>query len=133
MNRISIRINLLVAAMTSATFVGAAEPPKSGRTADPPGPSRYAAPNDPGELGARLQQLRLEYAPYLRSLPGPAEPRPRTLLNGEWQFTFEVKDPPKRDTPPPPAPDWPTDAAPSTPPAPPSGQHTPPHIARAHV
>ena len=75
MTPIRKRILLCIAAMASATFVWAADPPKSGSTADTQMPSGYAAPNGLEELGARLQQLRVEYAPYLRSLPTEVDPR----------------------------------------------------------
>lgn len=67
---------------------------------------QFTAPNNEVELKTRLKELQKEYAPYLRSLPKKTEERKKILLNGEWQFTFEVKDPPKRDTPIPPAPKW---------------------------
>jgi len=68
--------------------------------------SKYSAPDNKEELESRLEKLRSEYAPYLRSLPKKIDSRPKVLLNGEWRFTFEIKDPPKVDTPPPPAPEW---------------------------
>ncbi|MFO7902621.1 MAG: beta galactosidase jelly roll domain-containing protein [Pirellulaceae bacterium] len=67
---------------------------------------RFVAPNSEAELNERLKELREEYTPYLRSLPEKVDVRKRTSLNGHWKFTFEVKDPPKQDTPPPPAPKW---------------------------
>jgi preprotein translocase subunit SecG len=67
---------------------------------------RFVAPDNETELKERLKDLREEYAPYLRSLPEKVDVRKRTSLNGHWKFTFEVKDPPKQDTPPPPAPKW---------------------------
>ena len=68
--------------------------------------AQFIAPNDEQELKKRMDELRTEYAPYLRSLPEKMDLRKKTSLNGDWKFVFEVKDPPKKDTPPPPAPDW---------------------------
>jgi beta-galactosidase/beta-glucuronidase len=70
------------------------------------GESRFSAPTSQKELDARLAVLRHEYAPYLRTLPEKLPGRERTVLPAEWKFTYEVKDPPKRFTPPPPAPSW---------------------------
>lgn len=58
------------------------------------GPSPF---NDT-ELKERIQDLHERYQPFLRSLPEPAQERPRTMLNGEWRFIFEVKDPPEDET-----------------------------------
>jgi len=69
-------------------------------------PPQFAAPTNEVGLKQRIDALREQYSPYLRSLPEKVAARERTSLDGEWQFTFEVKDPPKRDTPPPPAPEW---------------------------
>ncbi len=66
----------------------------------------YIVPENMAELKFRVEQLRAEFAPYLRSFPNKIKSRPKILLNGEWSFTFEKKDPPKVDTPPPPAPEW---------------------------
>ena len=67
---------------------------------------QYVTPTDFDQTSARLEELRLEYTPYLRSLPEKVNTRSRTSLNGDWRFAFEVKDPPKRDTPPPAPPNW---------------------------
>ncbi len=67
---------------------------------------RFVAPNNEAELKIHLEELHEEYAPYLRSLSEKVDVRKKTCLNGDWKFTFEVKDPPKQDTPPPPAPKW---------------------------
>jgi beta-mannosidase len=66
----------------------------------------FAAPGNMAELKSRIEQLRSEYAPYLRSLPEKSKLRPKVSLNGEWKFIFEIKDPPKVDAPPPSAPEW---------------------------
>ena len=67
---------------------------------------QFTAPCNEADLQIRLKELKEEYSPYLRSLPEKVESRSRILLNGEWKFVFEVKDPPKKDTPLPPAPEW---------------------------
>jgi len=70
-----------LAAVLIATSAGAAQP-------------RFTAPNDEKELGQRMEALRAEYAPYLRSLPAPVDPRLRTDLSGAWRFAYEVMDAP---------------------------------------
>ena len=67
---------------------------------------RFVAPNNEAELNRRLEELQEAYAPYLRSFPEKLDVRERSSLNGDWRFTFEVKDPPKVDSPIPPAPEW---------------------------
>lgn len=64
-----------------ATLTGAAQP-------------RFTAPNDEKELRQRMEELKAEYAPYLRSLPALVDPRLRTDLSGAWRFAYEVMDAP---------------------------------------
>jgi len=56
--------------------------------------ARYAAPADEQELEQRIEELKAEYAPYLRSLPTPVASRLRTDLNGKWRFAYEIMDAP---------------------------------------
>jgi hypothetical protein len=67
---------------------------------------RFQAASTEQELKSRVDKLRAEYAPYLRSLPEKASTRVRTMLNGnEWNFTFEAKDSPVNSALPP-TPKW---------------------------
>jgi hypothetical protein len=66
---------------------------------------RFVAPTNEHELSVRLDELRQQYAPYLRSLPPPLPGRERTLLPAAWKFTFEAKEKPKVEVIPP-APPW---------------------------
>ena len=66
----------------------------------------YVTPTDMNQLTSRLKELHTDYAPYLRSLPERVELRERLTLNGDWRFTFEVKDPPYNTKAIPPAPKW---------------------------
>ncbi len=68
--------------------------------------SRFVAPTNEAELKDRLEELHEEYSPYLRSLPEKVEVRKKTSLDGDWKFTFEVKDPPRNTIAPPPTPKW---------------------------
>jgi len=53
------------------------------------------APNNPQELDVRMNELRQQYVPYLRSLPEKLPGRVRTALPVEWKFTYEAKETPK--------------------------------------
>jgi hypothetical protein len=44
------------------------------------------------ETKARLAELRVQYATYLRSLPSKLAPRQRQELRGPWRSKFEVTD-----------------------------------------
>ncbi len=43
----------------------------------------FMAPNNEAELKVRLEELREEYAPYLRSLPEKVDVRKKAFLNGD--------------------------------------------------
>ncbi|HIQ20529.1 MAG TPA: hypothetical protein EYH34_04725 [Planctomycetes bacterium] len=78
----------------------------SARVASADAGPRFVAPTNQRELAQRIGQLQAAYAGYLRSLPEKRSLRRRTSLNGQWRFTFEVKDPPRDTEAVPPAPPW---------------------------
>lgn len=60
------------------------------------------APRTPEDVQARMQELRRQYAPYLQSLPKPADPRQRTLLENGWRTKFEIEKATSSERPEPP-------------------------------
>lgn len=49
-------------------------------------------PRSAEETRARVDQLRAQYAPFLRSVPAKLDARPRQSLDGEWLSRFEITD-----------------------------------------
>ncbi|HBO44168.1 MAG TPA: hypothetical protein DD670_09595 [Planctomycetaceae bacterium] len=65
-----------------------------------------APPRNRDELNSRLQELRRQYEPFLRSLPteqGTVEPRPRQPIGPTWRMKYEVRNTTNSNRPEPPA------------------------------
>ena len=73
-------------------IMGAAILAMAGCSTTPGVTSNTVAPVDKIELNQRIEQLRKEYTPYLRSLPKPLKVRSRQLLcSDNWRSHYEVK------------------------------------------
>jgi hypothetical protein len=59
-------------------------------------------PTTPEAVKQKVQQLRAQYAPYLRSLPEPLAVRRRTTVEGPWRAKFEIEKAASGDRPEPP-------------------------------
>jgi beta-galactosidase/beta-glucuronidase len=79
-----------------------------GPGAEPPTntvPPLYRVPRNEAEVRARIAELREQYAPFLRVLPAPLDPRVRKTLPATWRTKVEVEDL-SDGQPRPTAPDW---------------------------
>ncbi len=68
-----------------------------------PADGATAVPVNPEDVKARVAELRREYEPYLRSLPGALAVRRKTPLRGQWRTKFEIRQAKDNTRPEPPA------------------------------
>ncbi|HBO44507.1 MAG TPA: hypothetical protein DD670_11350 [Planctomycetaceae bacterium] len=74
------------------------------KASSPQASTQSTVPRDRQELRSRMEEIRRQYAPYLRSLPRPLSVRSRTSLESAWRTKFEIEQAKDANRPDPP--DW---------------------------